>query len=673
MTPRRSRVRRLVNWTAIGLAALVVLGGAIGAWWITRHAFAIRRLHVNGVGDTTFTWADGRPWFRMDEQRRDVPLASISPLLRDAVIAVEDHRFYKHVGIDPLGVARAAWTNVRTDEVQGASTLTQQLARTLFLSNRRTWSRKLEEAALALVLEQQLSKDEILELYLNRVYLSSGVYGVEPLSQRLFGKSSSDVTLAEAALIAGLIQAPSALSPWSNLDGAMERGRTVLARMRQEGYINEAQERDAGRVRLRIRPYAVAVDARAGYAKEYLRQRFRDEFGGDHPPDWMVRTSFLPPVQDAAERAVANGLRRLGRRDLQAALVAIEPATGDVVAMVGGRDFLESPFNRAVRARRQPGSTFKPFVFAAALSEGWSPVQVIDGLRAVAIPDETGHEWSPRNVSLSPDAALTLREALVESNNRAAAALQQRIGSRPVLRLASDSGLAGQPDVPSLALGSGLVTPLELARGYSAFANGGWRVEPRGVLQVTDADGGLVFDQRIQRAQAMSDAVAFQVTSMLQDVVSRGTGEIIRSHGVTFPVAGKTGTTNDFKDAWFAGYSSSLVAVVWVGLDQPASMGREYYGAKVAGPIWAEFMRRASATYRPQAFRPPRTVRAVSLCRVSYAKPVNGCPVYDEYFKAGDAEPSRLCTQHRGGFKQETRKVVEGVLGWLARKVFRKP
>ena len=672
MASRRSRVRRVVNWIAVAFAAVVIVGGAFGAYWVTRHAFAIRRLHSNGVGDTTFTWADGRPWFRMDEQRRDVPLSEISPLLRHAVVAVEDHRFYQHIGIDPLGVARAVWTNVRTDDLQGASTLTQQLARTLFLSNRRTWSRKAEEAALALILEQQLSKDEILELYLNRVYLSSGVYGVEPLSQRLFGKSSSDLTLPEAALVAGLIQAPSALSPWTNLDGAMERGRTVLARMRQEGYIDEAQEREAARARLRIRPYAVTVDGKAGHAKDYLRQRFRDEFGGDHPPEWMVRTSFLPQVQDAAERAVANGLRRLGRRDLQAALVAIEPSTGDVVAMVGGRDFLESQFNRAVRARRQPGSAFKPFVYAAALSGGWSPVQRIEGLQAVSIPDETGQEWSPRNVATSKEDGLTLREALVQSNNRAAAALQQRIGSRPVLRLASDSGLGDQPDVPSLALGTGLVTPLELARGYSAFANGGWRVEPRGVLQVADGEGNLVFDQRVQRAQAMSDAVAFQVTSMLQDVVNRGTGELVRSYGVTFPVAGKTGTTNDFKDAWFAGYSSSLVAVVWVGLDQPASMGREYYGAKVAGPIWAEFMRRATATYPARPFKVPGNVRAVTLCRVSYGKPVNACPTYTEYFKAGDAEPSRLCAMHRGGFKQEAQKAVEGLLGWLARKVFRR-
>jgi 1A family penicillin-binding protein len=667
---RRLRAWRVVDWIAASLLVAATLGGGLAVWWLTKHALAVRRLHTQGVGDTTFTWADGRPWFRLDEQRQDVPLSEISPWLRQAVIAVEDHRFYRHAGIDPVGVGRAVWVNVSTDEVHGASTLTQQLARTLFLSNRRTWTRKFEEAALSIVLEQQLTKDEILELYLNRIYLSSGVYGVEPLARRLFGKPSADLTLPEAALIAGLIRSPSALSPWTNLDGAMERARVVLTRMRDEGYITTEQQRQAAGSRPRIRPYSVAVSGANGYAKEYVRQRFRDEFGGDRPPDWSVRSTFLPRVQEAAERAVANGLRRLGRRDLQAALVAIEASTGDVVAMVGGRDFVESPFNRAVRARRQPGSTFKPFVFAAALAGGWSPVAHLSGLDEVAIPDDAGQEWSPRNVSTKEASDLTLREALVESNNRAAAALQQQVGTRRVLRLASDAGLGDQPDVPSLALGTGLVSPLELARGYGVFASGGWRVEPRGILQVVDGDGDVVLDQRIRRVRSVSPAVAFQVTSMLEDVVNRGTGNVVRSHGLSLPVAGKTGTTNEFKDAWFAGYSSSLVTVVWVGYDQPATLGREAFGAKVAGPIWSEFMRSAARAYPPKAFKPPGDVRAVALCRVSYTRPVSACPTYSEYLKLGDAEPERLCPLHHGTVKQEARKAVEGMLGWLLRRVF---
>lgn len=673
--PRRVAEWRLVHWIAAVVLMAAAIAGGIAVAWVTHYAFKIHALQQGGVGDTTFLWADGAGWFRMDEQRQDVPLAEIAPHLRDAVIAVEDHRFRRHIGIDPMGVARAAWTNVSSDDRQGASTITQQLARTLFLTNQRTWTRKAKEAALAIILEQQLTKDQILELYLNRVYLSSGVYGVEPLSRRLFGKPSKQVTLAEAALIAGLIRAPSALSPWTNLDGALERGRVVLARMREEGYITAAQERDAARTRVRVRPYSVAMDGRAGYAKEYARQVFREEFGGDRPPEWKVRTTFVRPLQEAAERAVDAGMRRLGRKGLQVALVALDPATGDVVAMVGGRDFVESPFNRAVRARRQPGSTFKPFVVAAALADGWSPVSHVTGLQSVSIPDQaTGEDWSPRNVSdADRDAdAITLRHALLTSNNRAAAALQQRIGTRAVRGLASTAGLPDQPDVPSLALGTGLVSPLDLARAYATFASGGWRVAPRGIVRITDGDDALVYDNPPRREAAIDAAVAFQVTSMMADVVERGTGESLRAQGVTFPVAVKTGTTNDFKDAWLAGYTSSLVAVVWVGYDQPTSMGRDAYGARVAGPIWADFMRRAARTHRPAAFTPPAGLQAHTLCRVSYVRPVSGCPTYTEYLKAGDAPPTRLCRIHEGSFKQEVRKAAEGVLGWFARKILRR-
>lgn len=669
MALTRVRDWRLARWLAALVLVAAAVAGGFGVAWLTRYAFAIDALK-QGVGDTTFTWADGSPWFRMDEQRQDVPLAEIAPALRDAVVAVEDHRFRRHFGIDPLGVARAAWTNVSSDDRQGASTITQQLARTLFLSTHRTWSRKGKEAVLALLLEQQLSKDQILELYLNRVYLSSGVYGVEPLSRRLFGKPSKQVTLPEAALIAGLIRAPSALSPWTNLDGAMERARVVLRRMREEGYITEAQEREAARARVRVRPYSVAMDGRAGYAKDFARQLFRDEFGGDRPPDWTVRTTFVAPLQQAAEQAVEAAGRRLGRNGPQVALVALDPATGDVVAMVGGRDYVASPFNRAVRARRQPGSTFKPFAAAAALADGWSPVSHVTGLQSVSIPDlATGTEWSPRTVRDADADTMTLRQALVTSNNRAIAALQQQVGTRAVSRAAAAAGLGDQPDVPSLSLGTGLVSPLDLAAGYATLAAGGVHCAPRGWQRVTDGEGAPALDVPTRCEAAIDPRVAFQVTSMLTDVVERGTGEAVRTYGVTFPVAGKTGTTNDFKDAWFAGYSTSLVAVVWVGFDQPAPMGRDWYGARVAGPIWADFMRRAARTRRPGRFEAPDGLRAERLCRVSYARPVSGCPTYPEYFKDGDLVPARLCSQHEGTFGQEVRKATEGVLGWLARRI----
>jgi 1A family penicillin-binding protein len=657
----RQRIIASLYLCLVGVTALVVV-------WSMRQGWAVYKLR-RGVGDTWFYSADGRPWFRMDEQRRDVSLDEIAPDMQNAVIAVEDHRFYHHFGIDPIGLGRAVYRDVRgADRWEGGSTLTQQLARTLFLSNKRTPARKAQEAIIALLLEQELSKKQILELYLNRIYLSGGVYGVETMSQNLFGKSSSRLTLAEASLIAGLIRAPSALSPWTNYDGALDRRRVVLQRMREEGFVTAAQENAAGAVRPRIRPYPGATESRHGYAKEFLRQQFRDRFGGDHPPDWTVRTTFVPDLQDAAERAVENGLRRLGKPDLQAALVAIDPATGDILAMVGGRDFRQSQFNRAWRSRRQPGSAFKPFLFAAALSHGYSPVSTLDGL--LSIPPQGPEEWSPRNATDEQDESLTLRAALLESNNRAAALLQQRIGSKPVLSLASDVGLHDLPDVPSLSLGTGVVTPLELTAAYAAFPNGGFAVRPRAITQVSDADGGVAFDNPARQDRVISDAVAFQMVSMMQDVLDRGTGATARTtYGVRFPSAGKTGTTDDFKDAWFVGFTTSTVVGVWVGEDQPATIGREAYGARYALPIWSEFIK-ASTRRRPaREFIPASEMQEVTLCRVSYLKPVEECPTYTEYFKQGDSVPSRLCPIHKGSVKQQIRRAVQGFFVGLGRKL----
>ena len=306
---------------------------------------------------------------------------------------------------------------------EGGSTLTQQLARTLFLSNVRTFARKAKEASIALLIEVQLSKDQILELYLNRVYLSAGVYGVDAMSQHLFRKPAKSLTLSEAALVAGLIRAPSALSPWANYEGALQRSRVVLAAMREQGFITAEQERQARDAKPRIQPYRSPRDPRAGWAKDWLRQQFRNQFGGDHPPDWQVQTSFLPAVQDAAEQAVAAGVRRVGRADVEIALVALDPSTGDVLAMVGGSNYGRSTFNRATRGRRQPGSAFKPLVYTAALAKGFSPVSVLTNLDAVGAPDDP--EWHPRNVSHTEGvdtSSLTLREALADSNNAAAVA-----------------------------------------------------------------------------------------------------------------------------------------------------------------------------------------------------------------------------------------------------------
>ena len=653
--PPHINLSRWIGWAGLGLAGAIVTANLAALVWMARYTFVIHKLRL-GIGDTVFYDAHGHPWFRMDEQRHDVPLAQISPLLRNAVIAVEDHRFYQHGGVDPIGILRALFRDVRSrGKVQGGSTITQQLARMLFLSNERTWDRKFKEVILAEMMEGQLTKDQVLELYLNRVYLSTGVYGVENMSRRLFGKPTSKVTLPEAALIAGLLRAPSALSPWTNPDGALTRSHVVLERMSETHAITPESQTAATAATPRIRPYAVASSARAGYAKEFLRQQFREHFGGDHPPDWEVRTTFVPELQDMAERAVAHGLARR-RAGLQAALVALDPQTGDLLALVGGRDFHDSPFDRAVRGKRQPGSAFKPFVYAAAIERGYSPVSVVSGLTRFAVAGP--QEWSPQNAHGEQPDEMTLREALLESNNRASAALLQKISSRPVLRVAYDAGLRGLPDVPSLALGTGEVTPLDLTLAYAVFANGGWSVRPRGITRVLDADGSIAYDGEVKRDRVLSSEVAFQMVSMLEDVIERGTGSAAR---LGFPAAGKTGTTDQFKDAWFVGFSSSLVAGVWVGFDQPEPIGANAYAARIALPIWADFMEQASRMVRPGPFPVPEGLREQPLCKVSYLRPMQNCPVYTEYFKRGDSIPSQLCPLHGGPLGQRAKRAVEGI------------
>jgi penicillin-binding protein 2D len=615
-----------------------------------------------------FYAADGRPWFRLDEQRHDVPLSAISLDLQRAIVSIEDRRFYRHPGIDPIGVVRAVVRDVRAGSVvEGGSTLTQQLARTLFLSNVRTPGRKAKEAAIALLMEAQLTKPQILELYLNRIYLSGGVYGVETMSQHLYRKPARAVTLPEAALMAGLIQAPATFSPWTNYEGALERSRLVLSQMRDQGMITETQEQAARRVRPQIQPFRLPNDTRAAWAKDYLRQQFRNEFGGDHPPDWKVHTSFLPEVQEAAERAVDIGITRLGRPGLQVAVAAIDPHTGDILAVVGGADYRRSTYNRATRSRRQPGSAFKPFVFAAALERGYSPVSVLKNLRSVTAPDNP--EWNPGASHGDQPDEMTLRAALLESNNAAAADLQQSIGSRAVIRLATTAGLSDLPDVPSLSLGTGVVSPLDLALAYSIFPGGGDSVKARSIISVLDGQGSEVSDHPVDRSSVIPATVAFQMSSLLRDVIARGTGSPAGAWGLRGAYGGKTGTTDDYHDAWFVGFSTKVVAAVWVGFDQPAPIGRDAYGARVALPIWAEFMKRTARILPPDEFLAPSGLITEELCSESYLRPVSGCPRYTEYFKDGDPIPSGLCSIHRGTFEQQVKRTVEGILRTLGSRI----
>ena len=322
-----------------------------------------------------------------------------------------------------------------------------------------------------------------------------------------------------------------------------------------------------------------------------------------------------------------------------------------------------------MRSRRQPGSAFKPFVYGAALTRGFSPVSVLTGLHDVVAQGRV--EWAPGNAEGEGPDALTLREGLLESNNQAAAALQQKIGSGAVLNVAKGAGLTDLPDVPSLALGTGLVSPLELTMGFAIFPSGGFAVRPRGIIEALDEDGSLAFQEEVRLRRVLSEEVAFQTLSMLRDVIDRGTGSAARSMGLDFPAAGKTGTTDDFHDAWFVGFTTRVVSGVWVGFDQPAPIGDEAYGARIALPIWVDFMRRVRHALPPEEFSPPVGLQEVELCRISYMRPMDGCPTYVEYFKEGDDVPSGLCPLHRGGIKQRVERALDQMLGAIGRRLKR--
>src|SRR5439155_4243302 len=326
----------------------------------------------------------------------------------------------------------------------------------------------------------------------------------------------------------------------------------------------------------------------------------------------------------------------------------------------------QSPFIRAAYAPRQRGSAFKPILYAVALESGMSPVSVVSGLNQLRVP---GHdEWVVKNATAETRDALTLREALFESNNQAAVRLQTQVGSRPVLTLAKSLGLPDLPDVPSLALGVGEVTPLQLTTAYAAFANGGYAVRPRPIVEVLDPDGSAVLTHEVNREPVMSEATAFQMVSMLEDVLDTGTGAAARSLGVRFPAAGKTGTTDDFKDAWFVGFTSGVVAGIWVGIDQPESIAPDAFGARYALPIWADFMSRVARIRPPQQFQPPSSVTRIELCRVSHLLPTELCPIYSEYFKAGDVVPRETCPIHRAPARSVA-QVLGGILSSIGRSI----
>jgi penicillin-binding protein 1B len=618
----------------------------------------------------------------MGENIRPVRLPDVPPVLRTAILATEDERFYEHGGVDPRGILRALWANVRKGRVaEGGSTITQQLVKSRLLSPERTLARKINEAWLASALEWRYTKDQIFEAYLNEIYLGqwggSAVRGVGAASRAYFGKEVHQLSLPEAALLAGMIRAPNSYSPAINPERARERRDVVLTRLRDLGKISEAEYRRARREPVRARS-APANPLAAPYFVDYVRTELEhatDVDLGDQP-GMRVYTTLDPVLQRLAEAAVVKGLDRLEtnrprlRRKspeerLQAAMIVLDPATGQVRALVGGRDYRLSQFNRAILARRQPGSAFKPFVYLAALTprrDGplFTAASLIEDAPITIVVD--GKSWSPKNYDDRYQGPVTVRRALEGSLNTATVRLAQAVGLPAVVETARALGVERDlRPVPALALGVFEITPLQLARAYLPLANGGLAPTGGAVDAVTDDGGRALWSASRESRPVIGAPEAFLVTSLLEGVINAGTGSGARALGVPGAVAGKTGTTNEGRDAWFVGYSPNLLALVWVGFDDGAAAGLS--GSEGALPIWSEFMRGALEVYPGGAFTEPAGITRAKIDVTTGRKATAYCPlVTTEVFLAGTEPPP--CEEH-GGVAQQIERWWDRVWGWF--------
>ena len=538
------------------------------------------------------------------EKRDPVPLKQIPHYLKAALVATEDRKFYKHSGVDIKGIARAIIKDIKAGKfVEGASTITQQLAKTLFLTPRKTIVRKIKEAILAFQLERRYTKDEILELYLNQVYFGSGAYGVASAARIFFGKSIRDLTLAESALIAGMPKSPSRYSPLVNMELALKRRNVVLAQMQDTGIITAEDYHRA--TREEVNTHNRQTSTRAPYFVQYVKNYLENILGASilYKGGLSIYTTIDDDLQQAAETAVADGLGSIENRmeknniytgPAQAALVAIGVQSGEIMAMVGGRNFSESMFNRATEAHRQPGSAFKPLVYAYAVEQGFAQNQMLLDAPVVFRGASKGNDWRPQNFSETFLGEITLRKALAISQNIPAVRLIETLGPSSVARFAHRLGIAANLDPNlSLALGTSEVTLLNLTSAYAVFARGGQWIEPYGITEVTDHRGRVIWSARPQRRLAMTREGAAITTNMLEAVIQEGTGR--KARALRGPLAGKTGTTNNYHDALFVGFSPAVAAGVWVGLDLGGTMGDKETGSRAALPIWMNFMSAALA------------------------------------------------------------------------------
>jgi penicillin-binding protein 1A len=595
------------------------------------------------------------------EQRTLIRLENVPVHLQKAVIAIEDNSFYQHFGIQLSGIVRSVMVNVLHKRfAQGGSTITQQLARNMFLTRRKTIERKIKEVILALQIEHTYTKREILEMYLNQIYFGNGAYGVESAARAYFGKHIQDLDLAECALLAGLPRAPNTYNPYRNLKQATRRRNTVLAQMQRLGFITGKEAEEA-----RTKPITLAsVEvSQAPYFVEYVRQQLETRYGGSalYKGGLKVYTTLDMAVQQMAQDSVNEGMvdaekiilphlpKSAGHipETLQCALVVSDPATGEIKAMIGGRNFQESKFNRAVQAQRQPGSAFKPFIYATAFAKGFTQADLI--LDApVVFKTEQGRTWKPENFSSKFEGLTCLRSALTHSRNIVSVKLLDKVGIENVIETANRMGIASvlQPYL-TLALGASEVNLLELVSAYGTLAAHGTHAEPLSIVRVEDAEGNVLEENASFKQEALDETTAYILTNVMENVINAGTGYAIRSLGFKYPAAGKTGTTNDYTDAWFIGFTTEYVAGVWLGLDSHRSLGRGVTGGMVAAPIWARLMKKIYAQRAPANFEKPNTVTSVSFCRATGLLANSECGKYTDTgaFAVGTA-PTKHCDLH---------------------------
>ena len=657
---RRSRSRlpvsfpRLIYWGAV-LSLWAAIFGIGVVVWVGAHLPPIQSLEIPKRPPTIeIVGADGSMLAQRGEMAgANVALKDLPPYLPKAFIAIEDRRFYSHHGVDPYGILRAAVTNILHRGVsQGGSTLTQQLAKNLFLTQERTLQRKLQEVELALWLERKYSKAEILELYLNRVYFGSGAYGVEAASQRYFGKPAKNVTLTEAAMLAGLVKSPSRLAPNRNPDGAEKRAQTVLAAMADARFITEAQAKAGiGHLAISVKPAgADTVNYVADWIGEVL-----DDLVGQVDQSIMVETTIDPKLQGVAEAAVIDELaaKSVKFNVSQGALVAMSP-DGAVRAMVGGRNYAESQYNRAITAKRQPGSAFKPFVYLTAMEAGLTP----ETIRLDAPLDVRG--WKPENYSHEYFGPVTLTQALAMSLNTVAVRLGLEVGPKNVVRTAHRLGISSKLEAnASIALGTSEVSLTELVAAYAPFANGGLGVSPHVVTRIKTLEGKILYMRQPETPnQVIEPRNVAMMNVMMQETLISGTARKAEIPG--WVAAGKTGTSQDFRDAWFIGYTANLVTGVWLGNDDN-SPTKKATGGGLPVEVWTRFMRAAHQGVPVAALLNTQSGPFSNLAQIASQITTPSQPAAMPAASAGRPQPTRAAVRP---------EPAAGIDGWLMDRLF---